>query len=245
MRILEVDAFGPMSATFTLHRGEILGIAGLLGAGRTRLLRSIFGLEHVRTGRVQVGAWTGRPSPASQLAHGIGMLSEDRKGEGLAVSLPVADNLTLSRLEGLGPGPIVLPSRQDEVGADVDRAAWRSDAADRGSPSASCPAATSRRLRSRGCSITTSTCCCSTSRRAASMSAARRRSTRCSTRSSRTRQQRPRGSAARQQLPAGAARPLRSHRRHASRPPRTSTRAAAGLTEHQLMMDATGAEHAA
>jgi ribose transport system ATP-binding protein len=43
------------------------------------------------------------------------MLSEDRKGEGLAVSLPVADNLTLSKLAGFGPGPIVLPSRQDDV----------------------------------------------------------------------------------------------------------------------------------
>jgi ribose transport system ATP-binding protein len=114
-RILDVDAFGPMSATFTLHRGEIFGIAGLLGAGRTRLLRSIFGLEHVRGGRVKVGAWVGRPSPASQLVRGVGMLSEDRKGEGLAVSLPVAENLTLSKLDGFGPGPIVLPSRQDEV----------------------------------------------------------------------------------------------------------------------------------
>jgi ribose transport system ATP-binding protein len=79
------------------------------------LLRSIFGLEHVRGGRVKVGAWVGRPSPASQLARGVGMLSEDRKGEGLAVSLPVAENLTLSKLGGFGPGPIVLPSRQDEV----------------------------------------------------------------------------------------------------------------------------------
>jgi ribose transport system ATP-binding protein len=112
-RILDVDAFGPQSATLTLHRGEIFGIAGLLGAGRTRLLRSIFGLDHVRGGEVKVGAWTARPSPMSQLAHGVGMLSEDRKGEGLAVTLPVADNLTLSKLEDFGPGPIVLPSRQD------------------------------------------------------------------------------------------------------------------------------------
>ena len=114
-RILDVDGFGPMSATFTLHRGEIFGIAGLLGAGRTRLLRSIFGLEHVRGGQVKVGAWVGRPSPTSQLARGVGMLSEDRKGEGLAVTLPVADNLTLSKLQGFGPGPIVVPSRQDVV----------------------------------------------------------------------------------------------------------------------------------
>jgi len=113
--ILQVDAFGPASASFSLHRGEILGIAGLLGAGRTRLLRSIFGLEHVKGGRVKVGAWSGKGSPALQLAHGVGMLSEDRKGEGLATTLTVSDNLTMSRLARLGPGFLVLPSRQDSV----------------------------------------------------------------------------------------------------------------------------------
>ena len=113
--IIGVEAFGPASAAFTLHRGEIFGIAGLLGAGRTRLLRSIFGLEHVKSGRVKVGAWIGRPSPRALLAHGAGMLSEDRKEEGLAVGLPIADNLTMSRLDGLGPGPVVIPSRQDRA----------------------------------------------------------------------------------------------------------------------------------
>jgi ribose transport system ATP-binding protein len=113
--ILDIEGFGHASATLTLHRGEIVGVAGLLGAGRTRLLRSIFGLERVRSGRVRVGAWIGQPSPRAQLAHGVGMLSEDRKEEGLAVGLSVADNLTMSRLEALGPGPVVLPSRQDEA----------------------------------------------------------------------------------------------------------------------------------
>jgi ribose transport system ATP-binding protein len=111
--LLNVDAFGPSSVSFHLHRGEIFGIAGLLGAGRTRLLRSIFGLDPVQSGRVRVGAWTGMPTPRLQLSHGVGMLSEDRKGEGLAVGLPVSHNLTMSRLEGLGPGPLVLPSRQN------------------------------------------------------------------------------------------------------------------------------------
>jgi ribose transport system ATP-binding protein len=111
--ILDVDAFGPGSATFTLHRGEILGIAGLLGAGRTRLLRSLFGLDPVRAGRVRLGAWTGTPSPRRSLANGMGMLSEDRKGEGLAVGLTVSDNLTLSRLDALGSGPLVSPRKQD------------------------------------------------------------------------------------------------------------------------------------
>ena len=114
--ILDVDAFGAGSATFSLHRGEIFGIAGLLGAGRTRLLRSLFGLEPVREGRVRLAAWTGRPAPRNRWANGMGMLSEDRKGESLAVGLTVSDNLTLSRLERLGPGPLVIPSRQDAAG---------------------------------------------------------------------------------------------------------------------------------
>src|SRR4051794_22679979 len=54
--ILEVDGLGPDHASFALRRGEILGIAGLLGAGRTRLMRTIFGLEPVTSGRVRVGA---------------------------------------------------------------------------------------------------------------------------------------------------------------------------------------------
>jgi ribose transport system ATP-binding protein len=111
--ILEAEAFGRGAATFTLHRGEILGIAGLLGAGRTHLLRTLFGLEPVRAGRVRLGAWMGSPDPRTCLVHGFGMLSEDRNGEGLAAGLTVSDNLTLSRLDGLGPGPFVLPARQD------------------------------------------------------------------------------------------------------------------------------------
>jgi ribose transport system ATP-binding protein len=113
--ILEVEAFEPGAASFPLHRGEVFGIAGLLGAGRTRLLRALFGLEPVRGGRVRLAAYTGPHSPARRWRQGMGMLSEDRKGEGLALGLSIADNLTLSRLEGLGPGPTVTPSRQDSA----------------------------------------------------------------------------------------------------------------------------------
>jgi ribose transport system ATP-binding protein len=113
--ILEVDGFGPGSASLTLHRGEVLGIAGLVGAGRTTLLRALFGLEPVRSGRVRLGVYEGPGSPASRWWQGMGMLSEDRGSEGLALGLGVADNLTLSRLEGLGPGVMVLPARQDRA----------------------------------------------------------------------------------------------------------------------------------
>jgi ribose transport system ATP-binding protein len=115
--ILDVSGFGPSGATFTLHRGEILGIAGLLGAGRTRLVRGLFGLEPVRTGRVRLGAWSGTAAPEARWRQGMGFLSEDRKEEGLAAALSIADNMTLSRLEGLGPGQMVLPRAQDRAAA--------------------------------------------------------------------------------------------------------------------------------
>ena len=113
--ILEVAEFGPSGATFTLHRGEILGIAGLLGAGRTRLMRGLFGLEPVRSGRVRLGTWRGAATPGERWQGGCGFLSEDRKEEGLAAALSVADNMTLSRLHGLGPGPLVFPGAQDRA----------------------------------------------------------------------------------------------------------------------------------
>jgi ribose transport system ATP-binding protein len=115
--ILEIDELAgqskPTSTSLKLHVGEVLGIAGLVGAGRTEMVRAVFGLDPIRSGSVRVGIYEGPASPAKRLRQGVGLLSEDRAGEGLATSLSVADNLTLSKLKGLGPGPIVLPSRQE------------------------------------------------------------------------------------------------------------------------------------
>ncbi len=117
--ILEIEDLAglekPRSASLKLHRGEVLGIAGLVGAGRTELLRSMFGLEPVRRGRIRLGVYTGPASPVRRWMQGAGFLSEDRKEEGLAVSLSVADNMTLSKLKGFGPLGLVLPSRQDKA----------------------------------------------------------------------------------------------------------------------------------
>jgi ribose transport system ATP-binding protein len=95
----------PLGASFTLHRGEVLGIAGLVGAGRTELVRTIFGLDPVRSGQIRVAHFSGAASPATRWKQGVGMLSEDRKVEGLALGLTIADNLTMTRL-----GPLVSPS---------------------------------------------------------------------------------------------------------------------------------------
>lgn len=111
----------PQSASLVLHRGEVLGIAGLVGAGRTELLRAIFGLDAVRSGRIRLAMYEGAASPARRWQQGAGMVSEDRKTEGLAMSLSVAENLTLSRLPMLA-GPWYL---DQQAGGWIDRLAIR------------------------------------------------------------------------------------------------------------------------
>jgi ribose transport system ATP-binding protein len=95
----------------------VLGIAGLVGAGRTRLVRTIFGLAPVKGGRIRVAACTGPASPRERWEQGVGMLSEDRGSEGLAHSMSIADNITLSHLAPLGPRGFVRPSRQRHAAA--------------------------------------------------------------------------------------------------------------------------------
>jgi ribose transport system ATP-binding protein len=125
--LVEVGDLEPGFASFSLHRGEILGIAGLVGSGRTRLLRTLFGLEAVKRGSVRIGVrvFSGgslNNDPRGRWRAGMGLLSEDRKSEGLALGLSVADNLTLTRLEPFGPLALVLPARQKKAsGAWISR----------------------------------------------------------------------------------------------------------------------------
>jgi len=105
----------PRRATLSLRRGEVLGVAGLVGAGRTEMLRAIFGLDPVRDGRVKVAGVAGPASPRRRWRQGVGFLSEDRNREGLALNLSLADNLTLPRLNGLGPCGLIRPGRQDRA----------------------------------------------------------------------------------------------------------------------------------
>jgi ribose transport system ATP-binding protein len=108
----------PVCATLQLRRGEVLGVAGLVGAGRTELLRTLFGLAPVRSGTIRVGAYVGPASPTRRLQQGIGLLSEDRKNEGLATSLSIADNLTLSRLPVREPFGLLSLSAQRQATRD-------------------------------------------------------------------------------------------------------------------------------
>jgi len=85
--------------TLSLAKGEILGIAGLVGSGRTEMLRALFGLDEVEGGTIVVsGSDLAGRRPWTRIGRGLGLLSEDRQGEGLALALSVADNMTLSDL---------------------------------------------------------------------------------------------------------------------------------------------------
>ncbi len=88
----------PRDVSLDLRRGEILGIAGLVGAGRTEMLRTLFGLDAVRSGEVRIAGLSRHASPREMIAAGVGFVSEDRKGEGLAQNLSIEDNATYSRL---------------------------------------------------------------------------------------------------------------------------------------------------
>jgi ribose transport system ATP-binding protein len=88
----------PQGVSVSLRRGEILGIAGLVGAGRTEFLRCLFALDPVRQGAVRVGNMVPAANPRARIRAGFGLVSEDRKGEGLAQGRSIADNITYSRL---------------------------------------------------------------------------------------------------------------------------------------------------
>jgi len=127
-RVLEAERLsslpGVRDASLQVRRGEILGIAGLIGSGRTELLRTLFGLEKARAGNITA---LGRPlalrdTPESRIARGLGYLSEDRKGEGLALTLPVADNITLTNFASCsrrGWIDLVRQRRQAQERADA------------------------------------------------------------------------------------------------------------------------------
>jgi ribose transport system ATP-binding protein len=101
--VLEVEGLQRGSlvrnVSFSLRKGEILGFAGLMGAGRTEVARAVFGADPVDAGEIRVrGARVSIKSPRDAVAHGIGYLSEDRKHFGLATGLDVETNIVMSSM---------------------------------------------------------------------------------------------------------------------------------------------------
>jgi len=108
----------PRSVNLSLREGEILGIAGLVGAGRTEALRVCFGLDRLKSGSVFVYAnEQTHATPGRRLADGIGLLSENRKEEGLLLNRSVADNLTMTRYGALARWGFISQGRQRQAAA--------------------------------------------------------------------------------------------------------------------------------
>ena len=110
--------------SFTLHAGEILGIAGLVGSGRTRLLRTIFGLEKPTRGRIELNGKQLRCGSVNEaIDAGIGLVPEDRKIQGLMLDLSIARNISIANLDRVSNGPLVSTARETKLAEEQKSAA--------------------------------------------------------------------------------------------------------------------------
>jgi len=99
--------------SFTLHRGEILGLGGLVGAGRTQVARGIFGLDPFQSGSMSLRGKTVRfRSTNESIAAGLGYLTEDRKGVGILPDLSVTENISIAALDSVRNGPMLRLSEE-------------------------------------------------------------------------------------------------------------------------------------
>lgn len=116
--VLEVNNVGgekvaPVS--FTLRKGEVIGFAGLVGAGRTELARLIFGVDKKMSGEIKVDGKTVQiNSPNDAVRYGVGYVAEDRKTQGVLLKLPIKWNITLPILRKFTKGGFIIPSKEKE-----------------------------------------------------------------------------------------------------------------------------------
>ena len=107
---------GAQNVSFSVRRGEIVGMAGLVGAGRTEVARALFGVDPKTSGRLLLdGELLEIASPADAIRNGIAFLTEDRKRTGLCLELPCTWNITLPNLETLGMKRVVWPGRETAI----------------------------------------------------------------------------------------------------------------------------------
>ncbi|MBR0459900.1 MAG: sugar ABC transporter ATP-binding protein [Victivallales bacterium] len=101
LEVEHLDVEGVLhDVSFQLRRGEILGFAGLVGAGRTELAETIYGIRHPSAGHIRLfGSEVRFANPGQALAAGVAYLPEDRQGTGILTSFPLAANVTLSSLQ--------------------------------------------------------------------------------------------------------------------------------------------------
>ena len=123
LRVRGLSGHGVQNVSFFLRRGEILGLAGLVGSGRTRVLQMLFGASRHRAGDLEVD---GRPeavcSPRQAIRLGLGFVPEDRKGQGVLLERSIRDNISLPILRRLSRF-VFLDQRQERETAEKYRTA--------------------------------------------------------------------------------------------------------------------------
>jgi ribose transport system ATP-binding protein len=109
--------------SFTVRAGEVFGIAGIVGAGRTELVRAIAGADPVSAGSVEVGGTPLRLSgPRAAIDAGVVLVPEDRKTQGLCLDMSIADNVAVANLDNVrGPGGFIRPGKVREVAREAAR----------------------------------------------------------------------------------------------------------------------------
>lgn len=105
---------------FEVRAGEVVGVAGLVGAGRSEMLAALFGARPALGGEVLVAGKGGLPrSPRESLRRGLALVPEDRKGQGLILDMAVKDNMSLASLRRDSKGPFLNTSKEEELVAEM------------------------------------------------------------------------------------------------------------------------------
>ncbi|MDO8105579.1 sugar ABC transporter ATP-binding protein [Isoptericola sp. b441] len=120
LEVQDVRAPGVEGATFDVRAGEVVGIAGLMGAGRTELARALFGVTRITGGGLRMhGSPVSLDSPADAIASGIALIPEDRRLQGLVLDHSVRENLTLPVLTGMRRWGLLVADRIRSVSDEL------------------------------------------------------------------------------------------------------------------------------
>lgn len=99
-QVKDLTGKGFKNINFTVRRGEIVGFSGLMGAGRTEIMRGIFGLDRITSGEINIDGITLKElTPVNAIANGLGFLTENRKEEGLVLDFSIGENIVLPSLK--------------------------------------------------------------------------------------------------------------------------------------------------
>jgi ribose transport system ATP-binding protein len=116
LEVRHLRAPGVVDASLQVRAGEIVGVGGLVGSGRTELLMALYGATRIEGGEVFLGGARYRPaSPHQALSKGVGLVPENRKDEGLVLDAPVRNNLSLAALGHMNRGPFVAAGAESRL----------------------------------------------------------------------------------------------------------------------------------